>query len=100
MIIAFSCLVVSLEGYDALIDWPRANPNVNNSSILHERNVAGDCDEEAEGVQSKESLSCDKRDSSLGAQQNYLNLALSNDSKEGRNLTVGMPTPNTQMHDH
>ncbi|XP_007224495.2 auxin-responsive protein IAA32 [Prunus persica] len=44
----------SLEGYDDLIDWPQANLNLKNSSIIHPRNNPEDCDEEAEGVQSKE----------------------------------------------
>lgn len=37
--------MLSLEGYDGLIDWPHANLNLKNSE---------DCDEETEGVQSKE----------------------------------------------
>ncbi|XP_018502940.2 auxin-responsive protein IAA32 [Pyrus x bretschneideri] len=49
-----SAHLVSLEGYDGLIDWPQANLNLKNTSILNARNVAEDCDEEAEGVQSKE----------------------------------------------
>ncbi|KAM1402211.1 hypothetical protein ACFX2I_010986 [Malus domestica] len=49
-----SAHLVSLEGYDDLIDWPQANLNLKNTSILNVRNVAEDCDEEAEGVQSKE----------------------------------------------
>lgn len=54
MLIACLCVVVSLEGYDDLIDWPQANLNLKNSSIIHPRNNPEDCDEEAEGVQSKE----------------------------------------------
>ncbi|PRQ40284.1 putative transcription factor interactor and regulator AUX-IAA family [Rosa chinensis] len=47
--------LVSLEGYDGLIDWPQANNlNLKNSNVISPRNIPEDCDEEAEGVQSKE----------------------------------------------
>lgn len=50
-----SAHLVSLEGYDDLIDWPQANRlNSKNSSVTSPRNIRKDCDEEAEGVQSKE----------------------------------------------
>lgn len=48
--------VVSLEGYDYLIDWPQAqaNPSLKTSNSLNSRGILEDCDEESEGVQSKE----------------------------------------------
>lgn len=53
--IAFLCTVVSLEGYDGLIDWPQANNlNLKNVNVISPRAMPEACDEEAEGVQSKE----------------------------------------------
>ncbi|KAB1205608.1 Auxin-responsive protein IAA32 [Morella rubra] len=48
--------LVSLEGYDYLIDWPQAqaNPSLKTSNSLNSRGILEDCDEESEGVQSKE----------------------------------------------
>ncbi|KAH7516466.1 hypothetical protein FEM48_Zijuj10G0138200 [Ziziphus jujuba var. spinosa] len=47
--------LVSLEGYDDLIDWPQPDLNLKSSEIIQQRNyVPDDCDEEGEGVQSKE----------------------------------------------
>lgn len=44
----------SLEGYDELLGWPPANLNLKSSDTLHPRSITEDCDEEADGVQSKE----------------------------------------------
>lgn len=47
--------VVSLERYDDLIDWPQPDLNLKSSEIIQPRNyIPDDCDEEVEGVQSKE----------------------------------------------
>ncbi|KAG6707136.1 hypothetical protein I3842_06G016600 [Carya illinoinensis] len=43
--------LLSLEGYD---DWPQANLNLNSLNSMHRRNISEGCDEESEGVQSKE----------------------------------------------
>ncbi|XP_041015202.1 auxin-responsive protein IAA32-like [Juglans microcarpa x Juglans regia] len=48
-----SSRLLSLEGYD---DWPHeANLNLNSLNSMHRRNIPEGCDEESEGVQSKES---------------------------------------------
>ncbi|XP_030954928.1 auxin-responsive protein IAA32-like [Quercus lobata] len=44
----------SLEGYDELLGWPPANLNLKCSDTLNPRSKTEDCDEEADGVQSKE----------------------------------------------
>nr|XP_011464084.1 PREDICTED: auxin-responsive protein IAA32 [Fragaria vesca subsp. vesca] len=50
-----SAHLVSLEGYDGLIDWPQANNlNLKNVNVISPRAMPEACDEEAEGVQSKE----------------------------------------------
>lgn len=50
--------MVSLEGYDDLIDWPESqdlNLKTSENTIQTRNNIIQDeCDEEAEGVQSKE----------------------------------------------
>ncbi|KAG2709424.1 hypothetical protein I3760_05G238800 [Carya illinoinensis] len=46
--------LLSLEAYDELIDWPQANLNLKSSNTIHSRSTPEDCDEESEGVQSKE----------------------------------------------
>ncbi|GLU04697.1 hypothetical protein SLE2022_218330 [Rubroshorea leprosula] len=45
---------VSLEGYNDLIAWPQDNPEMKNLNTMYSKLVAEHCDEEAEGVQSKE----------------------------------------------
>ncbi|KAG6655811.1 hypothetical protein CIPAW_05G242800 [Carya illinoinensis] len=42
------------QSYDELIDWPQANLNLKSSNTIHSRSTPEDCDEESEGVQSKE----------------------------------------------
>lgn len=47
--------MVSLEGYDDLIDWPQSNLNLKSSNIIQQRNnFQEDCEEDGEGIQSKE----------------------------------------------
>ncbi|PON64505.1 AUX/IAA protein [Parasponia andersonii] len=48
--------LVSLEGYDDLIDWPQSNLNLKSSNINTEpiNNFHEDCEEDGEGIQSKE----------------------------------------------
>lgn len=47
-------LVLTPEGYSDLVDWPQAQPPLKHSNSGYQRNTPQDCDEEAEGVQSKE----------------------------------------------
>ncbi|XP_022735017.1 auxin-responsive protein IAA32-like [Durio zibethinus] len=46
--------VVGLEAYSDLISWPEANSQLKSSNTAHSRLAHGDCDDEAEGVQSRE----------------------------------------------
>lgn len=46
--------MVGLEGYGDLMDWPRANSPLKHSTSSYIRFTPQDCDEEAEGVQSKD----------------------------------------------
>ena len=48
--------VVSLEGYDDLIDWAQPNLNLKSSNINipQRNNFQEDCEEDGEGIQSKE----------------------------------------------
>ncbi|KAL5553070.1 hypothetical protein UlMin_040471 [Ulmus minor] len=48
--------LMSLEGYDDLIDWPRANLNLKSPSNEEPRNTnfSEDCEKDGEGIQSKE----------------------------------------------
>lgn len=49
--------VVSLEGYDDLMDWPQSNLNLKNSNtnnIQPRNNFQEECEEDGEGIQSKE----------------------------------------------
>eukprot|EP00258_Populus_trichocarpa_P050099 XP_024466118.1 auxin-responsive protein IAA32 [Populus trichocarpa] len=46
--------LVGLEGYGDLMDWPRANSPLKHSTSSYIRFTPQDCDEEAEGVQSKD----------------------------------------------
>ncbi|XP_060969114.1 auxin-responsive protein IAA32-like isoform X1 [Cannabis sativa] len=51
--------LVSLEGYDDLLEWPQSNlnlkcSNINNTQQPNKNNFQEDCEEEGEGIQSKE----------------------------------------------
>ena len=46
--------MVSVEGYGDLMDWPRENSPLKHWTSSYHRFTPQDCDEEAEGVQSKE----------------------------------------------
>ncbi|KAJ6431800.1 hypothetical protein OIU84_019137 [Salix udensis] len=46
--------LLSVEGYGDLMHWPRANSPLKHSSSSYHRFTPQDCDEEAEGVHSKE----------------------------------------------
>ncbi|XP_057987615.1 auxin-responsive protein IAA32 [Hevea brasiliensis] len=46
---------MSQEGYGELMAWPQANPSMKHSNSGYEGTTRQECDEEAEGLQSKES---------------------------------------------
>ncbi|XP_017970642.1 PREDICTED: auxin-responsive protein IAA32 isoform X1 [Theobroma cacao] len=46
--------MAGLEGYNDLMSWPQANSQMKSSNSGYSRPVAEDCDDEAEGVQSRE----------------------------------------------
>lgn len=49
-------IVGSLEGYDEIIEWPQSNLNLKSTNIIQPRNnnFQEDCEEDGEGIQSKE----------------------------------------------
>ena len=48
------CSVLSLGGYEELMDWPQSNLNLKDSSTMQSRPLQGNIDEEIDGVRSNE----------------------------------------------
>ncbi|GMN38643.1 hypothetical protein TIFTF001_007873 [Ficus carica] len=91
----------SLEGYDELIEWPRSNLNLKSTNIIQPRNnnFQEDCEEDGEGIQSKERWAYVKvnMDGAIVGRKvcildhgSYSSLALQLEDMFGRQLASGL----------
>ncbi|KAI3453064.1 hypothetical protein Pfo_009727 [Paulownia fortunei] len=49
-----ACYPSAHENYEVLVDWHQLHPQLKRTNSLHPRNIKENCDEESEGIQSKQ----------------------------------------------